>query len=365
MEEFTQGISRAELLKRGAVGAAALAGADALLRSGRAGAAVSSTEARRQARRRHRPVVRGHQRPHRLRIPLGPVDGLRDVRHARQVRQERQGRTAACEELEHAERQDDDREDPQGVKFHNGDPLRVEDVVWSLNRIHDPVKPASNNFLALPKDIWGKAVKVDNQTLRITTKKPARMIESFRFWFIMPENADDLNLGEQPIGTGPFQYKNFVKGDRLDLERFPDYWNGSRPYLNELTFRFLADESAQVANFLSGDVDYLHDISVATLPQVARQAELEADPVRALLPVVAAADVLRPAQGRQGATGAAVGLRQATDNKVAWGGRAVPTWNPFEKSPYSIGKAWPGGGPVPTYDPDGRSRCSRRPGPRT
>ena len=100
----------------------------------------------------------------------------------------------------------------KGVKFHNGNPMRVEDVVWSLNRIHDPVKPASNNFLALPKDIWGKAVKIDNQTLRITTKKPARMVESWRFWFIMPENADDLNLGEQPIGTGPVPVQELRQG---------------------------------------------------------------------------------------------------------------------------------------------------------
>ena len=139
----------------------------------------------------------------------------------------------------------------QGVKFHDGNPLRVEDVVWSLNRIHDPVKPASNNFLALPKDIWGKAEKVDDTTLRITTQKPARMVENLRFWFIMPENADDLNLGEEPIGTGAFAFKNFVKGDRLELTRYDGYWQDGRPYLDELTFKFLADEATQIASFLS------------------------------------------------------------------------------------------------------------------
>ena len=195
--------------------------------------------------------------------------------------------------------EDDDREDPaRASSSTTATRMRVEDVVWSLNRIHDPVKPASNNFLALPKDIWGKAVKVDNQTLRITTKKPTRMIESWRFWFIMPENADDLNLGEQPIGTGPFQYKNFVKGDRLDLERVPRLLERQPAVPDELTFRFLADEAAQVANFLSGDVDYLHDISVATLPQVDGKRNSKLIPSGHLLPVVAAADVLRPAQGR-------------------------------------------------------------------
>ena len=355
MEEFIQGISRLELLKRGALGAAALGGMDALVRAESAAAAEEALTARAGGE---------------LVVGIGQVFEDINVLTAFGYRW---GQLMAYAMYDTLVKYDTQRPAPcpssrrswstpnptttivkirRGVKFHNGNPMRVEDVVWSLNRIHDPVKPASNNFLALPKDIWGKAVKVDNETLRITTKKPTRMVESWRFWFIMPENADDLNLGERPIGTGPFQYKNFVKGDRLELTRFPDYWNGNRPYLNELTFRFLADESAQVANFLSGDVDYLHDISVATLPQVRGQAELEADPVRALLPVVAAADVHRPAQGREGRRALQWAFDKPTDNKVAWGGRAEPTWNPFEKSPYSIGKRWPGGGPTPSFDPD-------------
>ena len=64
------------------------------------------------------------------------------------------------------------------------------------------------------------------------------MIENFRFWFIMPSDADTRkpDLGAHPVGTGAFQFKNFVKGDRLELERFPDYWNDGRPYLDSLTF---------------------------------------------------------------------------------------------------------------------------------
>jgi peptide/nickel transport system substrate-binding protein len=156
----------------------------------------------------------------------------------------------------------------KGVKFHSGKDLTVDDVVWSLNRIHDTKQPVSNNFLALPADIWGAATKVDDSTLKIVTKKPTRMVENWRFWFIMPADSDNTSLGVTPNGTGPFKYKNFVKGDRLELEGFSDYWNGDRPYLDNLTFKFLADETAQIANFLSNTINYLHDISVASLPQV-------------------------------------------------------------------------------------------------
>ncbi len=244
-----------------------------------------------------------------------------------------------------------------GVKFHNGKDMRVEDVVWSLNRIHDPVKPASNNFLALPKEIWGKAVKLDNRRLRVTTKQPTRMLENLRFWFIMPENADDLNLGERPIGTGPFQFKNFVKGDRLELERFPEYWNRGRPYLDELTYRFLSDESVQIANFLSGDVNYLHDLSVSTLPQIQgrRNSKLissglffqwwQPQMYSGPLMDVRVRRALQYAFDRKAA------------NRIAWAGKALDTWNPFQRTPYYTGQRWP-----VSYDPERAKRDLARAG---
>jgi peptide/nickel transport system substrate-binding protein len=237
----------------------------------------------------------------------------------------------------------------KGVKFHDGKDMRVEDVVWSLNRINDPVKPASNNFLALPKEIWQKAEKINDTTLRIRTKKPTRMVESWRFWFIMPENGDTRkpSLGEQPVGTGPFQYKNFVKGDRLELTKFADYWNGAQPYLNSLTFKFMADEAAQVANFLSGDVGYLHDISVATLPQVEGKRNGKLIPSGIFFEWWQPQMYFGPLADKNVRLALQYAFDRDKDNKIAWGGRGTPTWNPFEKSPYYIGKRWP-----VSYDPD-------------
>jgi peptide/nickel transport system substrate-binding protein len=352
MEESVQGLSRGELLKRGAVGAAAIAGADALVRAGGAGAALTA------------PKPGG-----KLVVGIGQVFEDINVLTAFGYRW---GQLMAYAMYDTLVKYDNaGRAVPllatkwstptnkitivtirKGVKFHNGNPMRVEDVVWSLNRIHDPVKPASNNFLALPKDIWGKAEKINDSQFRIVTKKPTRMVENWRFWFIMPENADDLNLGVKPIGTGPFQYKNFVKGDRLELEKFPDYWNGSRPYLNELTFRFLADESAQVANFLSGDVQYLHDLSVATLPQVEGKKSSKLIPSGIFFQWWQPQMYKGPLKDVKVRQALMYAFDRKTDNKVAWAGKAIDTWNPFQKTPYYIGQAWPGGGKPPSYDPE-------------
>lgn len=235
----------------------------------------------------------------------------------------------------------------QGVTFHDGRPLRVEDVVWTLNRIHATDRPVSNNFLALPRDIWGKAEKIDSRTLRITTKKPSRMVENWRFWFIMPENADDLDMGRRPMGTGPFKFAEFVKGDRLKLERNDAYWSGKGPYLDTLTFRFMKDQSVQIASFLAGDVDYLHDIAVADLVQVEGKNDSK------LIPSGIYFQWWQPQlySGPLADTRVRQALMYAFDrrrsNEIAFGGKGIDTWNPFEKTPY-----WDGERLDISYDPE-------------
>ena len=228
----------------------------------------------------------------------------------------------------------------KGVKFHDGSPFRVEDAVWSLNRIMSTTKPVSNNFLALPPNIWDRAEKIDDSTFRIITKLPTRMVENWRFWFMMPENADTRkpNLGVQPVGTGAFKFKDFVPGVRLDLERFPQYWNGSRPYLDNLTYTFFSDPSTQIASFLSGSVQYLHDLSVAELPQVQGKRNSK------LIPSGIFFEWWQP-QMYFGPL-ADVNVRRALmwafdrkkDNDIAWAGKGIDTWNPFIKTPYFDGE---------------------------
>jgi peptide/nickel transport system substrate-binding protein len=349
MGDNANSLSRRELLKRGALGVAAVAGADALLGSSVAGASVRA------------PKPGGN-------LIVGIGQTFEDINvmtafgyrwgqlmayamYDTLVKFDNAGRPVPLLATKWA------TPDPKttivtirkGVKFHDGKPMRVEDVVWSLNRINDPVKPASNNFLALPKEIWDKAEKINDTTFRIKTKKPTRMVESWRFWFIMPENGDTRkpSLGVQPVGTGPFQYKNFVKGDRLELTKFADYWNGDQPYLDSLTFKFMADEAAQVANFLSGDVQYLHDISVATLPQVEGKNNSKLIPSGIFFEWWQPQMYFGPLADMNVRLALQYAFDKDSDNKIAWGGRGFPTWNPWEKSPYYIGKKWP-----VSYDPE-------------
>src|SRR5690606_3829882 len=57
-----------------------------------------------------------------------------------------------------------------------------------------------------------------------------------------------------PIGTGPFKYKEWVKGQYLRTERNEHYWKENRPYLDGVTFRFIPDAGARAVAFESGEV---------------------------------------------------------------------------------------------------------------
>ena len=83
----------------------------------------------------------------------------------------------------------------------------------------------------------------------------------------MPENADDLIRPTAENGRQALPVQEPRQGRSARPERFPTTGTAPGP-ISDADLWFLADELAQVANFLSGDVDYLHDVSVATLPQV-------------------------------------------------------------------------------------------------
>jgi peptide/nickel transport system substrate-binding protein len=65
----------------------------------------------------------------------------------------------------------------------------------------------------------------------------------------------------QPVGTGPFKFVKWVRGDRVEMVRFDGYWNPKLPYLDQITFKFIGDASAQIAALKAGDIDVLGWIS--------------------------------------------------------------------------------------------------------
>ena len=87
---------------------------------------------------------------------------------------------------------------------------------------------------------------------------------------VAPESA--ATNKSKPVGTGPFKFKRWVKGDRVELVENPDYW-GAKPALKTATFKFIPDAAAAAAAMLAGDVD-----AFANFPAPESLKQFEADP---------------------------------------------------------------------------------------
>jgi peptide/nickel transport system substrate-binding protein len=174
----------------------------------------------------------------------------------------------------------------QGVKFHNGRPLTSEDVKFTLERDLDP--KTGHPHREYYEDIQHIKV-VDGRTFHIALRKPNAMfvfnLARANSAIIAKEEVERLK--SHPIGTGPFQFTEWIRGDRITLTKVKDYYEPSVPSLDKVVFRFIPDPSAQMAALRAGDVDV---IGAAMNPESA--IELKADPEFRVIEGLTTTDVI-------------------------------------------------------------------------
>ncbi|WP_284177720.1 ABC transporter substrate-binding protein [Rhabdaerophilum sp. SD176] len=163
------------------------------------------------------------------------------------------------------------------VKFHDGSPLTVDDVIFTFNRVPNvPKSPAPKTSY-----IRGKTIeKVDDLTFRVKTPKvEALMLNHLANIEIMSAKAsanattEDINAGKGAVGTGPYQFVEFVPGDRLVLKRNDAYWGNKEPWA-KVTFRFIKSDPTRVAALLSGDVDVIETVPTADAQRLAKDPKV-------------------------------------------------------------------------------------------
>jgi ABC-type transport system substrate-binding protein len=119
--------------------------------------------------------------------------------------------------------------------------------------------------------------------------------------------------------------------------RFDEYWDSGKPYLDAVSFRFMPDPAVQMANLRSGEVNFVHDLHVSLVDQaegIDGSAPVEAGLFFHWWQPQLLEGPLATKEARQA-------LRFLFDrealNTIAWGGRGIDTWNPYDQTPYGIG----------------------------
>ncbi|HEV2558598.1 MAG TPA: ABC transporter substrate-binding protein [Microvirga sp.] len=151
-----------------------------------------------------------------------------------------------------------------GVKFHDGTGFDASDVKFAFDRARAPTSTNAQKQIFAPIDTIETP---DPATVVIKLKEASGNFLYYLGWgdavVVAPETAE--NNKANPVGTGPFRFKSWTRGDRVELVRNPDYWQRDKVKLESVTFRFISDPQAQVAALRAGDIDAFPNIGAPEL----------------------------------------------------------------------------------------------------
>jgi peptide/nickel transport system substrate-binding protein len=169
----------------------------------------------------------------------------------------------------------------RGLHFSDGHPVDADDVIFSFKVYLDEAVHSPQRDLLV---IHGSPISVEKvDTYRVVFKLAQPYASAERLFdsiAILPRHlleeayksgrlGQSWGLGTSPqelAGLGPFRLKEYVAGERITLERNPYYWRADRagtrlPYLDQITFLFVANSDAEVIRFQAGDTDVINRIS--------------------------------------------------------------------------------------------------------
>lgn len=168
----------------------------------------------------------------------------------------------------------------EGVTFHDGETFEADDVVYTISHAINP----ESQIKALNNVDWIESIeKVDEMTVRINTKGPFPAALQYLAGPIPIYGKDYYSevgpsgMDRQPIGSGPYKVTDIKAGNSVTFVANEDYWGadgGPRgvPDIENVVFRTIPDKNTQVAELLSGGVDWLWKVAPDQAPS------LEANP---------------------------------------------------------------------------------------
>ena len=166
----------------------------------------------------------------------------------------------------------------KGVRFHDGSNFTAADVVFSLDRIPN-VPNSPSPFTTYTKQVTEKIV-MDPWTVRLKSATPyPQMPNDMSTVMIVSARAaanattDDFNTGKATVGTGPFRFVRWQKGDRIELARNDAYWGPKAPW-DKVTFRIITSDPTRVASLLAKEVGAIENVPTNDLARLSAHKDL-------------------------------------------------------------------------------------------
>ena len=169
----------------------------------------------------------------------------------------------------------------EGVKFHDGTDCNAEAVKKNIDRQLEPNRTEDMPYASFVfgSEASGSGVAsveaVDDTTLVITLRAASTpFIKNMAMALAAPVVApsayeNGANSIENPIGSGPYKFVSWNKGENVVLEANEDYWNADHmPQTKNVIFRFIAENSSRVTALTNGEVDIIDGIDASVVPTI-------------------------------------------------------------------------------------------------
>ncbi len=156
----------------------------------------------------------------------------------------------------------------RGVKFHSGDEMTAQDVLFSHQRLME-----KNPQYARRGRLLDKVESPDNETVRFLFKQFDASFLTGRSLFIVSkayfDRVGEKDFVDKPVGTGPYKFVSYRPGQSLELEAFDGYW-GDKPQVKKARFVITREDTTRVSQLRAGEVDIIMNTAYANVEELKR-----------------------------------------------------------------------------------------------
>ena len=151
----------------------------------------------------------------------------------------------------------------EGVKYHNGDTVAAEDVVYSIERCAAADETGIVQVEAF--SVIQSITALDEKTVEMVISEPSNEFVSYLTTAILP--ADYTEQDTKPVGTGPFKFVSRAAQDHIVLEKFDEYW-GSPAKLDKVTLKIIENADSLMLSLQSGAIDLCGHLTSTQIAQL-------------------------------------------------------------------------------------------------
>ena len=167
----------------------------------------------------------------------------------------------------------------KGVKFHNGEEMKAEDVVYSFERAR--TAPAVMHIFGDIKE--GSFETPDEYTVKFQLNKPntafLKCMTHASGFIVSKKAVEEMGaekFAQNPVGTGPFKFVSWKKNDSMEMEVFEDFWDKENmPSIKKIILRVIPEATNRTIELEAGNVDIAYEITPQDIKRIEENEKLQ------------------------------------------------------------------------------------------